>query len=165
MFRKRSNPLAKTPLCRDLSARELRAVAQLGTVVDFPKGRRFALAPYPLQVIIILTGAITSTAGGDERTFEAGRSLGITSPPNDLSPKTLETIADSTFLVLSQSEFATLRDACPRLAARLCDSSLPPPTGPATQENKTGVHDVSRDSGVFASVLKSRGATTPSRSV
>jgi hypothetical protein len=140
MFHKHSsNPLATNPLCRDLSARELRAVAQLGTVLDFRPGRHLAFADYPPQAVIILTGAIVSTSDSGERLLDAGASFGtIMGPREDRALETLETIADSTLFVISQREFTTLRTACPRLATRLCDSSLPPPvsnTRPPSQKD------------------------------
>jgi hypothetical protein len=128
MFQKRrSNPLASTPLCQDLTARELRTVRQFGTVLDVPLGRHLAFADYPPQAVIILTGAMVRTSGTGERILEAGTAFGtIMGSHEDCA---LETIADSTLFVISRREFTSIRTACPRLATRLRDSSLPPPSG------------------------------------
>jgi hypothetical protein len=128
MFQKRrSNPLASTPLCQDLSARKLRTVKQFGTVLDVPLGRHLTFADYPPQAVIILTGAMVSTSGSGERILEAGTAFGTIIDPHEGCA--LETIADSTLFVISRREFSSLRNACPRLATRLLDSSLPPPSG------------------------------------
>jgi hypothetical protein len=137
LHKRNTNPLATTPLCRDLSARELRAVAHFGTVLDFPLGRHLVFAAYPPQAVIILTGAMVSTSGTGEGILETGMSFGtITGPREGAAPETLETIADSTLFVISRREFTALRTVCPRLATRLCDSSLPPPTGNAQFSNQ-----------------------------
>jgi hypothetical protein len=134
--RKGRNPLATSPLCGDLSPRELRAVSQFGTIVDFPSGQHFALVDYPPQVVIILAGTVFSTSGGRERTLGAGTSFGtVTSAAKARPPDTFETVSDSTLFVISQREFAALRSTCPRLASRLCDPSLDAPTGLGTHSN------------------------------
>ncbi len=123
--------LASTQLFRDLSNRELDTISRIGTVVDIAPGRRVRCPRrHPGQFAVVVWGEIVATTDdGDRCVLRAGDWFGtIAGSVSDTSsegeatgaePVSFETVRPTTLFVMSRREFAGLRTACPRVAARV----------------------------------------------
>lgn len=114
--------LGRTSPFRDLSKRELDAVARLGTVIDRGASKVVCrMHQSTAQLGVIVSGEVAATtAGGRRRHLRDGDCFGsLSDSRHDAEPEEVEAVTPVTLFVVGRREFATLRDACPRLAARL----------------------------------------------
>ena len=139
MFRKLPDDiqeLGRTPLFRDLSKRDLAAVQRLGTVIDRPADTVLCQACESVgQVAVVISGVVATTAvGSRRRQLGAGDFFGLLSDrAHPAEPQHVEAVTDVTLFVIGTREYAALRHACPRLAARLAridDTNPVPASGP-----------------------------------
>ena len=131
--------LGRTALFRDLSKRELAAVQRLGTVIDRRAGTVMCrIDQSASQVAVVISGELAATtATGRRRHLRGGAYFGSlrNSASADAEPEQVEAVTPVTVFVVGRRELSTLRDLCPRLAARLagvCD------TKPTTERAQIG---------------------------
>ena len=129
--------LGETQLFRDLSPRELDDIQRLGTVIDRDAGQVLCRADqYAGQIGVVVRGEIAAvTAGGRRRELRKGDWFG--SPGalrHETEPEEIVTVSRATLFVMSPRELASVRFACPRLAARLANlcSDTPSSARPGT---------------------------------
>jgi CRP-like cAMP-binding protein len=123
--------LATTPLFRNLSRRELAALARIGTVVELGP-RRLVSRPgeHPAQFVVIVRGrVVATTALGPRRVLREGNWLGTVDECGGEAEESesFRTVITTTLYVLSARELGALQDACPRFAARLSGLTDRPP--------------------------------------
>ena len=122
--------LATTPLFRNLTRRELAALARIGTVVELGP-RRLVSRPgeYPAQFVVIVRGrVVATTALGPRRVLREGNWLGTVDECGRADePESFRTVITTTLYVLSARELGALQGACPRFAARLSGLTDRPP--------------------------------------
>jgi hypothetical protein len=112
------------PQFRDLPVPKLRAVRQLGTLVDVAGGR---VLSHPdacaLQIVVILQGAVVSTfLNRPQQLLLAGRSFATPSYYDD-EVECFYAVSSAMLFVISQREYSSLRRAEPPLAERLWNES------------------------------------------
>ena len=123
--------LGRTCLFHDLSKRELAAVQRLGTVVDREAGAVVCKSGHGRgQVGIVISGEVAAiTANGGSRHLRDGACFGsLSTSPGEVEPGHVEAVTPVTVFVVGRREFSALRDACPRLAARLAGAADMAPT-------------------------------------
>jgi CRP-like cAMP-binding protein len=116
--------LGRTCLFHDLSKRELVAVQQLGTVVDREAGAVVCRSGRSRgQVGIVISGEVAAkTPTGRCRHLGDGACFGsLSTAPGEVEREQVEAVTPVTVFVVGRREFPALRDACPRLAARLAE--------------------------------------------
>ena len=96
------------------------------------------------QLGVIVSGEVAATtAGGRRRHLRDGDCFGsLSDSRHDAEPEEVEAVTPVTLFVVGRREFATLRDACPRLAARLASVPDVKPTPSSSRTEGRSWHAV-----------------------
>jgi CRP-like cAMP-binding protein len=113
--------LGLTPICRDLSFRELEAAARFGMFLDRNPGELLCPLGHDAgQICVVVSGVATESTHGRRRFLRRGDCFGsLEVEPSSAEPVELRAATAVTMFVVGRRDLMNLRNVCPRLAARL----------------------------------------------